>query len=544
MSATKLPRTKRRLLVVDDEPQILVAISDLFEDDFEVLTAGDGWGALRLLEEHDVSVILSDQRMPGMPGDEFLQRARDVSEATRVLVTGYTDITALVRAVNIGKIHAYVAKPWNPVELRAIVMNAAAQYELTQDLSHERSLLKALMDNVPDAIFFLDRGLRFERANRAQAEHLGEDDPRELVGKTIADFLPSAVAEGILADERRALETGEMVVDKVERQETPQGICTWMSTTKAPIRNKQGEIVGLVGISRNITGRRLAEEALQRAHDDLERIIELRTRKLKQEIAERMRAEEMLIEAKEMAESANRAKTAFLANMSHELRTPLNAIIGFADLMRSHIMGPVGNEKYEEYIYNIYESGIHLLNIISDILDVSRIEAGKIKLQESDVDLPAIAQGAMRMMEHLAEEGELTAVVEIFGEVPRVFADERLVKQALLNLLSNAIKFTPPNGRVTVRVAEQRDGSVTLSVSDSGIGISATDIERVLQPFGQVESSLARKHAGTGLGLPLAKAFMDLHGGYFELLSEVGKGTTAGMHFPSERVLRGQIATL
>lgn len=535
-------KSKHRLLVVDDEPQILVAISDLFEDDFRILTATDGWEALRLLDENDVSVILSDQRMPGMSGDEFLQRAREVSEATRVLITGYTDVTALVRAVNIGKIHAYVSKPWNPVELRTTVMNAVAQYELAQDLAHERRLLTALMDNVPDAIYFIGRDCRFERVNTALAHYLGVDKPAQVIGHSFNEFLPADEAVVATAAVRRVLETGELIHDQVVKHETKDGTCIWLSITLAPIRNKNGEVMGLAGVSRNVTNRRLAEEALQRAHDNLERAVEQRTRKLKQEIAERMRAEEALIEAKDMAESASRAKTAFLANMSHELRTPLNAIIGFADLIKSHILGPVGHMKYEEYINNIHDSGQHLLQIISDILDVSRIEAGKIKPQESEVDIVELVYGAWRMMEHLAEEGELEAEIGLADNLPQLMGDQRLIKQALLNLLSNAIKFTPPGGRISIAGHLDADGGLVLTVADTGVGIPANDVARVLEPFAQVESTLARKHAGTGLGLPLAKSFIELHGGEFRVDSTPGEGTRVLMRFPAARVCRTVIA--
>lgn len=530
--------SKHRLLVVDDEPQILVAISDLFDDEFRILTATDGWEALRLLEENEVSVILSDQRMPGMSGDEFLQRARDVSEATRVLITGYTDITALVRAVNVGKIHAYVSKPWNPVELRTIVMNAAAQYELTQDLAHERRLLTALMENTSDAIYFVCRDLRIERANLALARHMGIDDARSLSGRSLAEVLALPAGQVLLEDIRRVLESGVLINDKVERHEAPGGACMWMSTTLTPIRSNSGEILGVSGISRNVTNRRLAEEALQRAHDDLERAVEQRTRKLKQEIAERMRAEQALIEAKELAEAASRAKTAFLANMSHELRTPLNAIIGFADLIVSHILGPLGHEKYEEYIHNIHDSGQHLLQIISDILDVSRIEAGKIKLQETDIDVAGTCHAAWRMMEQLAEDGRLQATIELPGDLPVLLGDQRLVKQALLNLLSNAIKFTAPGGHVLLIADLDEQGALRIAVSDDGIGIAADDLVRVMEPFTQVESSWTRRHAGSGLGLPLAKAFVELHGGDLSVDSTPGSGTTVTMRFPPARVRR------
>lgn len=528
--------TRPALLVVDDEPQILTAVEDLLEDDFRIFTATDGASALEVLEREDVWVILSDQRMPGMSGDEFLRRARERSEATRVLITGYTDISALVRAVNVGQIHAYVSKPWNPVELRTILLNAARRFQLLRDLSHQRSLLTALMESVPDAIYFLDGNLRYERVNPPHARLLGLARPEEAVGRTAADLLPAARAEAVEADDRRLLETGEPLVDKREEHEDADGRRRWYSTTKAPIRDGTGRIVGLVGVSRDITRRYEAEQALQRAHDDLERIVEERTRSLKQEIAERKRAEEELISAKEAAEAASQAKTTFLANMSHELRTPLNAIIGFADIMRSELFGEL-SPKYAEYAESIYESGCHLLRIISDILHVSRIEAGKIRLNEGSVDVRAVLESAWRQVAHLAEEGALAFEMTLPHTLPWVHGDERLIKQALLNLLTNAVKFTPEGGTISVEVTLEDDGGMTIRVRDTGIGIAPENLDKVIRPFGQVDTSMTRTHDGAGLGLPLAKKFVELHGGRFVLESRLGEGTHATIQLPAKRLL-------
>ncbi len=524
------------LLVVDDEPQILTAVEDLLEEDFRIFTAPDGVAALDVLAKEDIWVILSDQRMPGMSGDEFLNHARRRSEATRVLITGYTDISALVRAVNVGQIHAYVSKPWNPVELRTILLNAARQFQLLRDISHQRRLLTALMESLPDAIYFLDGDLRYERVNPAHARLLGLESPEAAVGRTAGELLPPDQAAALERDDRRLMETGEPLVDKREEHPGADGETHWYSTTKAPISDNNGRVVGLVGVSRDITRRFLAEQALQRAHDDLEKIVEARTRSLKQEIAERKRAEAELIKAKEAAEAASQAKTTFLANMSHELRTPLNAIIGFSDIMRSQLFGDI-SPKYTEYAENIYDSGCHLLRIITDILDVSRIEAGKIRLNEAPVDIGNVVASAWRQVEHLAEEGGLHFTAELPEAMPRVLGDERLIKQAVLNLLTNAVKFTPEGGRLGVRVEPQADGDLAIHVSDTGIGIAEEHLDRVVRPFGQVDTSMTRKHDGTGLGLPLTKKFVELHGGRFALASRLGEGTTATILLPAARLL-------
>ena len=284
--------------------------------------------------------------------------------------------------------------------------------------------------------------------------------------------------------------------------------------------------------------RKLIKEFRKR-EDDLERLIEERTQKLKEEVAVRERAENEAREAKKLAENANAAKSQFLANMSHELRTPLNAIIGFADAMRSGVNGAIANETHREYVENIYNSGRHLHEIIHDILDVSSIEAGKVHLNENELDVVKILHSAWDIVGHTAEKQGINVVWDISSKLPALYADERLLKQAYLNIVSNAIKFTKNNGCVTTQVKIDDNASFLVRVSDTGIGIPPEDIEKVLELFGQVDSSLTRRHQGTGLGLPIAKAFVELHGGTLELTSELGAGTTVLLKFPPDRV-RGQ----
>lgn len=241
--------------------------------------------------------------------------------------------------------------------------------------------------------------------------------------------------------------------------------------------------------------------------------------------------------AKEEAELANRSKSEFLANMSHELRTPLNAIIGFSEVIAKQLFGPVGSERYGDYAKDIYDSGVHLLQIINDILDVSKAEAGKLDLHENVVELGASVEAVLRLLKERANTGQVTLSAIATHTMPSIWVDERIIKQILINLLSNAVKFTPPGGSVTVEVSIEPSGELAIFVRDTGIGIAEDDLRVVLSPFGQVESSLSRRHAGTGLGLPLVKRLAELHGGTFELQSIEGEGTTSIVRLPSKRVL-------
>ena len=235
------------------------------------------------------------------------------------------------------------------------------------------------------------------------------------------------------------------------------------------------------------------------------------------------------------AREANQAKSDFLANMSHELRTPLNAIIGFSEIVAGELFGSIG-ARYVEYARDIHASGIHLLSIIGDVLDLSKIEAGQRALSENMIDLYETGASSLRLVRGRAENARIRLVNDVPRDLPHVYADERAVKQMLLNLLSNAVKFTPEGGRVAVGAELQSDGSLAVSVDDTGIGIAPVNIPRALAPFSQVDSSLSRRYPGTGLGLPLVKSLIELHGGTLELESEEGKGTLATIVFPAERV--------
>jgi PAS domain S-box-containing protein len=254
------------------------------------------------------------------------------------------------------------------------------------------------------------------------------------------------------------------------------------------------------------------------------------------DVTERKHREQALVGAKEMAEAANRSKSEFLANISHELRTPLNAIIGFSEIMRDEIFGPIGAPQYRAYLADVLESAHHLLAVINDILDVAKAEAGKLDLDEIAFPVDRLARIASRLVEERAARAELRLSLEIATDLPLLRGDERKLKQVVINLLTNAIKFTPAGGSVVLRARLALDGDLLIEVADTGIGIAAEDIPTALSPFGQVDGRLNRKYDGTGLGLPLARALVELHDGALSIASEPGRGTTVTVRLPAARL--------
>jgi signal transduction histidine kinase len=314
-----------------------------------------------------------------------------------------------------------------------------------------------------------------------------------------------------------------------------------------------------------------AKADLQRAYDGLEQRIQESTKELKKEIGEREKAEEDLLlsiqmlreriqelqeaknkletqgehlvrmsdelrAARDDAEAANRSKSDFLANISHELRTPLVGIIGFSEIMGSETLGPMGSAQYLEYAGDINQAGQHLLALINNLLNLSKIESGKEDLFESKIDVGGIIAGTVRLLHTQIEEDHIVLERDIEPDMPRLVADEGKVRQILINLLGNAIKFTGEGGTVAIKAWACQDSGCVIQIADTGIGIAHHDIPKALAQFGQVDGVRNRKYEGTGLGLPLAKGLVELHGGVLDLQSEVGVGTTVTVRFPVWRL--------
>jgi PAS domain S-box-containing protein len=308
---------------------------------------------------------------------------------------------------------------------------------------------------------------------------------------------------------RQAIDAGQPIVTDLLNYRS-DGSTFWNELNLSPVRSADGALTYFVGIMTDITYRKDVEQAL--------------------------------VTAKTAAELGNRAKTEFLANMSHELRTPLNAIIGFSEVMKGEMFGPIGHDQYREYAGDILRSGQHLLDVINDVLDMSKIEAGRMELREEVVELGDAISSCLKLIGQRVLEMEHKLIVEAPADSPRLLADAHMVKRILLNLLSNAVKFTPRGGTITLKATPHANGDLTVSVSDTGIGIAADDLEKVWLPFSQVENPMQRKYQGTGLGLPLVRSMAELHQASVDISSVVGAGTTVTVHFPRMRVVHANAA--
>ena len=373
--------------------------------------------------------------------------------------------------------------------------------------------LNDAIESVSEAFVLWDRRGRLVMCNRNYQEFFALD-PRLLKPGTSREVIQQ-VAEIAVRDHRPAPDANP----DVREAEMVDG--RWLQ-----ISERRTSDNGVVMTAADITAVKRQEEARRRNEQALQRAV-VRLEENGAQLADLAAKYE---QEKIRAQQANAAKSEFLANMSHELRTPLNAINGFSEMMAKEMIGPLGDRRYVEYAQDIHNSGHHLLALINDILDMAKIEAGKHSLHLEQVDLCGVAEEAVRLMRNRADDGGLIVSLDM-PDLPRVEADHRAVKQVILNLLSNSIKFTPRGGQV--RIAARAVGEVVqISVMDTGIGISKEDLDRLAQPFQQVEHQHAKTQHGTGLGLALSKSLVELHEGRFDMASEPGRGTTVSFTLP------------
>ncbi len=489
------------VLIVDDEQKIVESLCMLLDENFKVVPTVSPVEALELLRHAQFAVILADQRMPGLAGDEFLAKAQELSDATRILVTGYTDIDALIRAVNHGQIHTYVAKPWDPAQLRTTVLEAAnhcretvrrkraaellAEQQKALSVSEaafrqQTKLLQSILDSMGDGVMATDENGRTVLLNPAAQSMVGAEvttTPEAQRSERFGIFHPGT--ETLYpADELpliRAMrgETVDGIEMHIRNSDRPDGM--YVSVNVRPLKGDQGEVKGGVAVVRDITAAKHSEELLRRA--------------------------------KEEAERANLAKSEFLSRMSHELRTPLNSILGFAQVLE---MGALQADDLAS-VEQIMKGGQHLLTLINEVLDVARIESGRMSLSLEPVLLSEVMQDALDLIRPLARKRSIT-VGEFLSDGFYVQADRQRLRQVLLNLLGNGVKYNVEGGRLNVASAARENGTVRITVADTGLGVSAADREKLFRPFERLAGeSLAVE--GTGLGLALSKGLVEaMHG--------------------------------
>lgn len=390
---------------------------------------------------------------------------------------------------------------------------------------------RLLADNANDLITLLTGEMTVRYASPSTRRLLGYS-PEEVMGLNLYRLV-NPLDLTTMRHAHARLQDGASAASVTCRMRHREGHWVWVETTSNRVTGAEedGGAATFVAVSRDISERVKYEQDLEEER----RRIEAQAVSLS-EAAEKLQAARLEAEqARRAAEDANRAKSQFLATMSHELRTPLNAIIGFAEVIKEMHFGADAHDRYVDYARDIHESGQHLLELINDILDIAKIEAGKLKISPEVLSLKPVLQGCMRLFSTRATAKELTLQCKTTPDEATLYADERAIKQILFNLMSNAVKFTLRGGHIVARAAADDDGGVEISVTDTGIGIPEDHIERVMQPFEQFENRYDQMREGTGLGLSLVKALAEVHGGTVVIESRVDVGTTVTVRFPGDR---------
>jgi two-component system cell cycle sensor histidine kinase PleC len=401
--------------------------------------------------------------------------------------------------------------------LIGIAMDVTEQHKLAQRYAEADQRLADAIESTTEAFVLWDKNDRLVMCNAHYQLAYGLPDS-VLVPGTERLVVLAAASRPVI---ERRLADPDPLTSHSQTTEVQLADGRWLQINER--RTRDG---GLVSVGTDITLLKRHQERLRDSERRLMATIgDLSASRVK---LERQKAELSVANAnyqaeKERAEAANRAKSEFLANMSHELRTPLNAILGFSEILQNQMFGPLGSDKYYEYSCDIHESGKHLLHVISDILDMSKIEAGHLQIHPEPTDLAVLIDESMRLISVAASSKSISVDQQIEGDL-RLSADRRAMKQILLNLLSNAVKFTNEGGKVVVR-ARRIDGAIYLTIADSGIGIPRSAMQKIGQPFEQVQSQYAKSQGGSGLGLAISRSLTELHGGHMKIHSREGRGT-------------------
>jgi PAS domain S-box-containing protein len=526
---------RQTVAIVDDHAtnlKILERLAASLGEGVEVRIFDRPQKALDAVPDAPPDLLITDFNMPELDGAEFIRRFRAIpacADVPVIVITSYEDREPRYQALEAGATdfllspvdhHEFRARSRNLLTLRrqqlqlkerasALEQRIQVEAERHKDaLKESHELLLRVIDAVPVMVAATDRDGRYVFVNDWFARRIGRA-ASEIIGLTPVLVRDDLNARAAMERDRRIMAGLDQPAAFEETLPTTKGKRRVLLTTKALLRDPSGRPALVVTASLDITDRKEAELAL--------------------------------IHAKEEAEIASRSKTEFLANMSHELRTPLNAIIGFSQVMAEQHMGPLGSQRYVGYARDICTSAQHLLGIIGDILDVSKLEAGKVELDEEETDVATIMRDVMQLVGERARALEVGIEIDLPANLPRLRADSLKLKQVLLNLITNAVKFSEAGSRVLLS-ARFDDRGYSISVADHGIGMDQAEVETAVTRFGQVASPWSRRHPGTGLGLPLAIGLVELHGGTLSIQSEKGVGTTVTFSLPHARAIVASIA--
>jgi PAS domain S-box-containing protein len=525
-----MPPSRHQIVAIVDDRittlKILERLAASLADTVTVRSFDRPRRALESVRQSPPDLVIAEARMGDLDGVQFVRELRALpgcAEIPVMVISAYEDHALREEALKAGA-SDFLLSPVNHDEFRLRSHNlltlrrqqqllgqrmpssdvpVVGEERARDALRRSHELLMRIIDAVPVLVSATDRDGRYVFVNDFYARQIGRP-VAAIVGLT-----PSAVHDG--AEARSAEERDRRIIAGIDPpgsfEETivePGGQQRVLLTTKALLSDRDARPSLVVTASLDITQRKETELAL--------------------------------VAAKEEAELASRSKTEFLANMSHELRTPLNAVIGFSQIMADETLGPLGNPRYAGYARDIGASAHHLLGIISDILDVSKLEAGKTDLHESEIELGQMLRDILYLVSERARALDIAMRIEFPEDLPRLKGDVLKLKQVLLNLITNAIKFSHKGGDVLIRGSLAEDG-MCIAVIDHGIGMDAAEIATAVTRFGQVASTWSRRHSGTGLGLPLAIGIVELHGGRIEIDSTKGVGTTVTVCLPKCRLL-------
>lgn len=500
-----------RVLVVEDERIVALhlkqQLTKLGYAVVAVVASGDK--ALEFLRSTHPDIVLMDINIEGdIDGIQTAALISDEDFTPVIYLTAYSEEVTLQRAAATNP-YGYLLKPFSERELHATLQMAIASSAINRLNRLRERQLRDFAELSSDWFWELDRDLRFNWIS-CQPSLQARLGGALALGQTWHDMVREDASDTLIEAHLKDMDQHRPFHDFRFVRHFPDAPPCHLVVNGIPVHDADGTFTGYRGTGRDIT-------------DQIQFLDELR-------------------QAKEVAEQSSRAKSDFVANMSHEFRTPLNAILGFSQIIMDEVHGNVHPPQYREYGGFIHDAGNHLLGLVNNVLDLSKIEAGHMELSDDTVDVTQLLDECCTLIEPLVKAGELDLLDNKDSDLPPVFADRMRLKQIILNLMSNAVKFTPPGGAVTIGAKLDNQQNLLLEVSDTGCGMPAHEIERAQEAFQRLEGAHTRRVEGTGLGLFLVKRLAELHGGMLSLASEIGKGTTARVLLPADRVIMQEVA--